>query len=125
MVFEELYRAIWRQAIKDETRAVTQKAYNVGIESAYGVYIRKADEPLCLGDERFKAIKRDIWDYIKLRSDDISLRIKKLVYKESQEWPNNSRKLRQDKEYKKLLQKLIDETIEFARERMKNRWMKI
>lgn len=121
---ENLYNAIWKQAVTDEIELAKRKLRAKGFNAAYWIYQNKGGE-LTFDDKRFLPFKKDISDYIYLTIEDLAYRIKQLVFEESKEWPYNKNTIQQDKEYQELYKELEVQVIEFSKERMFNRWMKI
>ena len=54
--YENLFNAIWVQAVKDESLEVRRKAQRKGRDIAYKLYIEKTGEEVEKRDERFKKI---------------------------------------------------------------------
>lgn len=124
MGFNELFEAIWTIAVDDEIELARRRLRAKGFKVAYRIYQLKGGE-LPPNDKRFRPFKKDISDYIRLTIEDLSYRISKLIFEESKEWPYNKNTVQQDKEYQELYKELEVQVIEFSKERMLNRWMKI
>lgn len=122
--FNLLFEAIWINAIKEELDRIRKEINYRAFYKAYDIYVIKGGE-LKGTDKRFLSFKRDINKFINLNNEDIKARIQDLVYIEAKEWPDGSNRLRVDKELKALVKELEILTIDFARERMLNRWNKI
>lgn len=119
--YEDLFIAIWGQAVKDDIDEVVRKCYNNAINNAYKYYLKNTETPLELRDKKFKTFKKDLRDYCKLRVKDIEGRIKELILKESDEWPCNQRYKLRDEEYNQTLTEIMQDTEEFAIVRIKAR----
>ena len=122
----DLYSAIWEKAVADDINFVVKRLHKCGFDSAYELFVsKKKEETIEKSDERFKKFKKELLDYCEIRTREIERRIRELVYKEAQDWPNNGNYKIRDKEYNLKLQELRLEVIEYAKEKMKKCWYKI
>lgn len=74
---------------------------------------------------RIENFNSELSEYCGIRARDVEQRIKELVYRESQEWPNNRNHKIKDEEYNLILTKLKAEVADYAKEKMKKRWYKL
>ena len=119
----DLYEAIWEKAVEDDIGITTKLLYNRGFDSAYKLFIlNRSNEHIEEGDKRFNKFKDELSEYCGIRARDVEQRIKELVYRESQEWPENKDYKIRDEEYNSKLAELKTEVAEYARERMSKRW---
>lgn len=115
---EDLYIAIWQQAIRDEQDKAETAASNSAFTNAYEDYCNSVAEPIKAGSKAIKKIKQEIRNKANESCEAILMPlIKKLLIAETKEWPNNDYKIIKDPEYKALFVKLKKETLEYARER--------
>jgi len=124
----DLYEAIWVQAVNDDIGITTKLLYNRGFDSAYELFILnhcEKNEHIEKNDKRFNKFKDELLEYCKIRAREIEQRIKELVYRESQEWPNNKNHKIKDEEYNLILTKLKAEVADYAKEKMKKCWYKL
>ena len=122
----DLYEAIWMQAINDDINMTTKLLYNRGFDSAYELFIlNRPNEHIEEGDKRFNKFKNELLEYCRIRTREVEKRIRELVYKESQEWPNNKNYKAKDEEYNSILTKLKTEIEDYAKEKMKKCWYKL
>ena len=124
----DLYEAIWVQAVNDDIGITTKLLYNRGFDSAYELFILnhcEKNEHIEKNDKRFNKFKDELLEYCKIRAREIEQRIKELVYRESQEWPNNKNHKIKDEEYNLILTKLKAEVADYAKENMKKCWYKL
>ena len=75
--------------------------------------------------KRIENFNSELSEYCKIRAREIERRIRELVYKESQEWPNNKNHKTKDEEYNLILSKLKAEVADYAKEKMKKCWYKL
>jgi uncharacterized membrane protein YcgQ (UPF0703/DUF1980 family) len=75
--------------------------------------------------KRIENFNSELSEYCGIRARDVEQRIKELVYRESQEWPENKDYKIRDKEYNKILTQLKEEVAEYAKEKMKRCWYKL
>lgn len=115
--YEDLYIAIWRQAIQDETTKAVEKVYGYAFLNAYADYYNATVEPLADDSKEIKKIKRAIRDKAKeLCEARVLPRIKELIMAETREWPDNQNKIIKDPECKKMVAGLKKEVLAYARE---------
>ena len=92
--------------------------YNYIIVTKTAFYIKK-------NIKRIENFNSELSEYCKIRAREIERRIRELVYKESQEWPNNKNHKTKDEEYNLILSKLKAEVADYAKEKMKKCWYKL
>lgn len=103
----------------------TEKDYYILIKDKT-IYIVKDKEKYAeRKDKKFDKFKAELLEYCKIRTREIERRIRELVYKESQEWPNNKNHKTKDEEYNLILTKLEVEVADYAKEKMKKCWYKL
>ena len=124
----DLYEAIWEKAVEDDIGITTKLLYNRGFDSAYELFILnhcEKNEHIEKNDKRFDKFKAELLEYCRIRTREVEKRIRELVYKESQEWPNNKNYKAKDEEYNSILTKLKIEIEDYAKEKMKKCWYKL
>ena len=100
---------------------------NATLYGANNNYIIIADKTFYI-IKNIKSIKKfntELLEYCKIKAREIEQRIKELVYRESQEWPNNRNHKTKDEEYNLILTKLKAEVADYAKEKMKKCWYKL
>jgi hypothetical protein len=100
---------------------------NATLYGANNNYLIIADKTFYI-IKNIKSIKKfntELLEYCKIRTREIERRIRELVYKESQEWPNNKNHKTKDEEYNLILTKLKAEISDYAKEKMKKCWYKL
>ena len=100
---------------------------NATLYGANNNYLIIADKTFYI-IKNIKSIKKfntELSEYCGIRARDVEQRIKELVYKESQEWPNNKNYKTKDEEYNLILSKLKAEVADYAKEKMKKCWYKL
>lgn len=75
--------------------------------------------------KRIENFNSELSEYCGIRARDVEQRIKELVYRESQEWPENKDYKIRDEEYNSKLAELKTEVAEYAKEKMKKCWYKL
>jgi hypothetical protein len=117
--YENLFNAIWVNAITDDIKTAANQLYDYAFNTAYETYSISNVTPLDKHDKSFEKIKKEIQDFSKEIVQRLIPRIKEHVYKESQEWPNNSF-LRDDFKYNFIFKLLKVDILKFAQEKMRN-----
>jgi len=123
----DLYEAIWVQAVEDDINKAVKELYEVALKNAYEVLIEKRKTAFYIikNIKRIENFNSELSEYCGIRARDVEQRIKELVYRESQEWPENKDYKIRDKEYNKILTQLKEEVAEYAKEKMKRCWYKL
>lgn len=114
--YEDLYIAIWKEAIRSETKKAAAKIFSYGFGKAHEEYTLVTAEPLALGSKEMRKTVKAIQARSEELCERLTPRIKELIYQETKAWPNNTRKTNKDPEYNALLSELKKEALEFARE---------
>lgn len=127
--YAELYAAIWGQAVADDLDEVRKYLFDVGFNKAYKVYLNNIGGislPITKADKKFFKFKKDLRDYIKMKTAEIEQRIKELIVIEETKWPFNRRNTKaNDEDYQMLLQELKEEVLKFSEVRMGNVWRRL
>jgi hypothetical protein len=103
----------------------TEKDYYILIKDKTIYIVKDKEKYVERKDKRFDKFKAELLEYCKIRTREIEKRIRELVYKESQEWPNNKNYKAKDEEYNSILTKLKTEIEDYAKEKMKKCWYKL
>ena len=111
--YEDLFIAIWEKAIRADFSDAVKQVCDYAFKIAYGKYSLNKTEPLEKGSAEIKKIRQDIYWQSKKSAEELIPIIRKLVYKESKEWPNNSY-INKDPEYNLVFKQLKKEVLEFA-----------
>jgi phage FluMu protein Com len=117
--YENLFLAIWENALRDDIIKTARGLAEYAFDSVYDTYSLSVDKPLEKKDPQFKEIKKAIKDISQKLAEQLIPKLKEKVYKEAQEWPNNSRKY-EDAEYTKIHNRLKKEILNFAEPQMVN-----
>jgi hypothetical protein len=111
--YEDLFIAIWEEAIRADFSDAVKQVCDYAFKIAYGKYSLNKTEPLEKGSAEIKKIRQDIYWQSKKSAEELIPIIRKLVHKESKEWPNNSY-INKDPGYSVKLRQLKKDVLEFA-----------
>ena len=123
--YNDLYAAIWEQAVIDDMKRVVKHLSAIGIDRAHKSYCKLAGENVPKEDPRFKKINEDIKAYCKVKARAIDQRTRELIYQEAQDWPKNKRLWVSDTEYQEILKELEVDIKDFAVKRMGTHWRRL
>jgi DNA-binding transcriptional regulator YiaG len=115
--YEDLFVAIWSNAILDDYADAVKSLSGYAFDVAYEGYNLDAIEPLSPKSTEFKKIKIAIRTHSKELCERLRPRIKELVYAESRDWPNNSY-INKDLEYRRIFNQLKKEALAFAKNKI-------
>lgn len=112
--YEDLFNAIWLNGITDDTRTAAKQLYDYAFDYVYELHSLEAVKPLKRIDLEFNDTK----EAIRKRSNKMARRlvpsIKRLVYEESKEWPDNTSHAHNDPEYNSIFRQLKKDIKKFA-----------
>lgn len=123
--YNDLYAAIWEQAVVDDMKRVVKQLSSIGIDNAYITYCKLSGEEVLKEDKRFRKINEDIKAYCKVKARALDQRTRELIYQESQDWPKNRKLWVKDPEYQEILKELEDDVKTFAIKRMGTHWRRL
>jgi hypothetical protein len=116
--YENLFIAIWLNAINDDTKRAAKQLYDYAFDSVYETYNLNAIKPLDRDDEKFEDMKNAIRSRSNKMVKKLVPRIKELVYEESKEWPSYINFKKNDPEYNSIFKKLKEDILKFAQNEM-------
>ena len=112
--YEDLFNAIWLNGIIDDTKTAAKQLYNYAFDYVYEMHTLEEVNPLQRNDLEFKDMKEAIRKHSNKMARKLIPSIKRLVYEESKEWPNNSNHAHNDPEYNSIFRLLKKDIKKFA-----------
>lgn len=113
--YEELFAAIWREAVHTDTDEAEAEICDYAFEKAYEEYAINADNPHKKNSAEIKNMKQRIKRYSNYRvKKDLTKTIRTMIYNEAQEWPALNRNKRASFRDTKTFKRLKKDALRYA-----------